>query len=176
MIEIMSNLLNDLSDVTRSLSVGTVLFRQGDKVSSMFQINDGEVHLVRNSKAGRSLILQRAHAGSIVAEASLFSIVYHCDAIVGSDTTLKSVSRAVLRRKFEADPAFARAWAVHLASEIRTARQRAEILSLRTVAERLSAWIDTNGSLPPKGEWKHLAQEIGTSPEALYRELAKQHF
>ena len=176
MIEIMSYLLNDIPGVTRSVSAGTVLFRQGDKVSSMFQINDGEVRLVRNSKAGGSFILQRAHAGSILAEASLFSTVYHCDAIVGSDTTLKSMSRASLRRKFESDPAFAKAWAIHLASEIRTARQRAEILSLRTIAERLSAWIDTYGKLPQKGDWKQLAQEIGTSPEALYRELAKNRF
>ena len=28
--------------------------------------------------------------------------------------------------------------------------------------------------LPAKGTWKTVANEIGTSPEALYRELAKR--
>lgn len=27
---------------------------------------------------------------------------------------------------------------------------------------------------PPKGEWKQLAQQIGASPEALYREFARR--
>ena len=51
---------------------------------------------------------------------------------------------------------------------------RAEILSLRTVAQRLSAWLELNGELPAKGEWLILAAEIGTSPEALYREIARR--
>jgi hypothetical protein len=28
--------------------------------------------------------------------------------------------------------------------------------------------------LPSKGEWKALAEDIGVSPEALYRELSKR--
>ena len=47
-------------------------------------------------------------------------------------------------------------------------------LSLRTVAERLDAWIAASGRYPAKGEWKTVAAEIGNSPEALYRELAKR--
>jgi hypothetical protein len=48
-------------------------------------------------------------------------------------------------------------------------------LSLKTVAERLEGWlIWRGGGLPPKGAWKDIAAEIGVSPEALYRELAKR--
>jgi hypothetical protein len=28
--------------------------------------------------------------------------------------------------------------------------------------------------LPPKGEWKSVAEQIGVSPEALYRELSRR--
>jgi len=31
-----------------------------------------------------------------------------------------------------------------------------------------------NAKLPPKGEWRNLANQIGVSPEALYREIAKR--
>ncbi len=52
---------------------------------------------------------------------------------------------------------------------------RAEILSLRTVAARLDAWTAANHDrLPEKGAWKTLAAELATSPEALYRELARR--
>lgn len=49
------------------------------------------------------------------------------------------------------------------------------MLSLKTVAERLDAWTAANQGAPPiKGEWKTVAVEMGVSPEALYRELAKR--
>ena len=75
---------------------------------------------------------------------------------------------------FENDPAFAAAWATHLADEVRTARLRAEILAFKTVADRLGAWIAAKGEFPPKGTWKTVAQEIGISPESLYREIARR--
>jgi hypothetical protein len=46
-------------------------------------------------------------------------------------------------------------------------------MSLRTVSERFDFWLAWNeGCLPEKGLWKNIAEEIGVSPEALYRELA----
>ena len=80
-----------------------------------------------------------------------------------------------LRKAGAEDPGFAESWAVHLSRELHATRLRAEVLSLRTVRERLDAWIAWNGeSLPTKSTWKTVANEIGTSPEALYRELARR--
>jgi hypothetical protein len=43
------------------------------------------------------------------------------------------------------------------------------------VADRLDAWLAAGeGKLPAKGEGRGLAAEIGISPEALYRELARR--
>lgn len=58
---------------------------------------------------------------------------------------------------------------------MRTARFKVEVLSQRTVAQRLDMWLLQNGGLPDKGDWKQLSAEIGTSPEALYREIAKRN-
>jgi hypothetical protein len=41
------------------------------------------------------------------------------------------------------------------------------------VAARLDAWL-TLKRLPPKGEWGALADDIGVTREALYRELARR--
>ena len=58
---------------------------------------------------------------------------------------------------------------------LRQARMRAEILSLKTVAARLSAWAEWQGGvLPARGKWRSLADEPGVSPEALYREMARR--
>jgi hypothetical protein len=51
--------------------------------------------------------------------------------------------------------ALARSWARHLAQELQRTRAIAEMLSLKTVAERLESWIALNdGGLPPKGRWR----------------------
>ena len=133
------------------------------------------VHLVRLQSGGEHLILQRARSDAILAEASLFSDRYHCDAVAVMPTRTLAISKPAMRDALNGSPTLAANWAAYLAHEVQKARLRAEILSLRTVADRLDAWIAANdGRLPIKGEWKTVAAEIGTSAEALYREIAKR--
>jgi len=179
MIAIMSQAMIDgllkLAQRTQELAAGDILFRAGDPVRSLFLVVEGGLRLVRSLPHGTQLILQRAGPGAILAEASLFADRYHCEAIAAD----RSIVRVVPRRRVEAalgdDPDFARAWARYLAREVQQARGQAEVLALKTVTERIDAWMALNGgALPPKGGWRRIASEIGVSPEALYRELAKR--
>jgi len=137
-------------------------------------IRSGTVHLVRHHTDGSALILQRARAGSILAEASVYSARYHCDARAETGTVTWAISRTDVRKALAERPELSEAWAGYLAQEVQRARLQAEILSLKTVAARLGAWIAWNGSFPPKGQWSLVAQEIGVSAEALYREIANR--
>ena len=134
--------LHDLRRRELSFKAGQPLFRLGDRVSALHFVQAGAVHLVRHQSDGSALILQRAAAGSILAEASLYSDTYHCDAISISPTRTLAFDKADLRRRFLASPEFAEAWASALARELQRTRLQAEILSLKTVAARLDAWID----------------------------------
>ena len=174
MIEIMLRYIYALPHTQRVFRKGQYLFHQGDAVVSMFLIEAGEARLLRRQRDGGAIVLQQALPGSFLAEASLFTASYHCDATATTRLSARLISRNSMRKLFESDPAFAAAWASHLAGEVRSARLRAEILALKTVAERLNAWTAANGEFPPKGTWKTVAQEIGTSPEALYREIAQR--
>lgn len=154
---------------------GRHLFHRGDPVTDMHFVLAGSIHLVRYQGDGSVLILQRAGTGSILAEASLYSGTYHCDAIASGPADTQVYAKASLKKLLAKSSEFSNVWAGHLAKELQSARLRSEILSLRTVAERLDAWAAWNGgSLPRKGEWKLVASQIGVSPEALYRELAKR--
>lgn len=172
MMEIMFEHFQKLRQSERSFHEGQYLFHRNDRVKSMFAVLTGTVRLVRHHRDGRAVVLQRAGAGSIVAEASLFTAVYHCDAIAASPVVAREISRAAMQQLFCTDQEFAMAWVAHLAGEVRNARLRAEILTLRTVSERLDAWLADKGQLLARGKWKAIAQEIGISPEALYRELS----
>lgn len=179
MIEIMSKalleLLRPLPARSGALATGKYLFRQGDAVRALHHVLEGEVHLVRLQSGGEQLILQRARSGAILAEASLFSDRYHCDAIAVMPTRTLAIDKSAMRAALDGCPKLAAGWAAYLAHEVQKTRLRAEILSLRTVADRLDAWIAANdGRLPIKGEWKTVAAEIGTSSEALYRERARR--
>jgi len=158
----------------RPFAEGEHLFRLDEPVDAFFVVLDGRVDLVRFLDEGAALVLQRAGPGDILAEASLFSPRYHCDAIARTAAIVRRIPRQTLRERFRSDPEFAEGLAAHLARGIQEARFRSEVLALRTVAARLDAWRAWYGAFPRKGEWRHLAEQIGVSPEALYRELARR--
>ena len=179
MIDIMSTrltkLLTKFRSTERAFDAGAFVFHQDDPVRKIFCVAIGSIHLVRHQIDGSSIVLQRAAPGAIVAEASVFAKRYHCDAVAQAPTRALAFDRKSLLQRLATDSTLAEAWAAHLAEEVQSVRARAEILSLKTVAARLDAWIVANRrGLPIKGEWKTVAEEIGVSPEALYREMAKR--
>lgn len=158
-----------------SLEQGQTLFRRKDPVLRMFRVEEGEIHLVRYQKSGQALTLQRANRQAVVADASLFAKEYHCDAMAQVDTVVSSVRVPEFKDFLRANSEASLSWMIHLGRTAQDARFRAEMISLRTVDERLSAWIDWHQSdLPQKGQWRSLAEELGVSSEALYRTLAKR--
>jgi CRP-like cAMP-binding protein len=143
-------------------------------VRQVYFVTAGAVELVRHQVSGTSLVLQRAGPGAILAEASLNSTTYHCAAVAVSISAVWAVSKQDLLKRIEQSPRLALAFIRRLAHELQYARFHAEVLSMKTVAERLDAWTAWRDSLPPKGQWVRLAAELGVSPESLYREIAKR--
>lgn len=157
----------------RVLAPGEALVRAGDPVRLLFRVEEGVVSLSRPLPNGSALILQRAGPGELLAEASLFSATYQCDATAMTAARVRGIAIATLLQTAAGRPALGLAFARHLAFEVQRVRARAELLCLRTVAERLDAWLALGDrTLPPRGRWREVAAEIAVSPEALYREVA----
>jgi CRP-like cAMP-binding protein len=158
----------------RAFAPREALFQLGDSVRFIHFITTGLVHLVRHQPTGAPLVLQRAGPGAILAEASLYSDVYHCDARAAIETRTSVIPKKDLLERVRSDPAFAHAWTRRLALEVQRSRLQSEVTSMKTVAAKLDAWLAWHEHLPPRGEWAALAAEISVSPEALYREMAKR--
>jgi len=179
MIKIMSLPLFDhfenIPHRSRALRQGALLFDRDDPVREVLRVDCGEIQLRRRQIDGAEFILQRAFAGALLAEASVNSATYHCAAVAVTDARVTAWPRQPVQDMLAGNPAAAAAYAEYLAREVRVARLRAEIASLRRVSERLDAWLTWHdGILPPKGQWHTVAQEINSSPAALYRELSRR--
>ena len=159
----------------RRLERGAHLFHRNDAVRSVYVVIDGCLELTRFHEGGAPLVLQRAGPGTFLAEASVYSDAYHCDAVAVEPSTVRGLARDGFLDLLAETPRAAELWSAHLAREVQAARYRCEILARKTVSERLDGWLAWHGDrLPEKGRWKSVAEQIGVSPEALYRELAKR--
>jgi len=176
MIWIMSDAVSKLFADGRlvSLDRGETLFFAGDRVRLIYLVAAGRVDLVRHTDAGARMVLQRVTPGQVLAEASAYSKTYHCDGFAEEVSEVRGIPVADFRARLDGDAAASGAWAAYLANDLQKARMHAEIRTLRTVGERLDAWMGTGQSLPPRGRWQDLAAELGVSRESLYREFAKR--
>lgn len=158
------------------LEDGETLFRRDDIVEKAFLVKEGRIFLRRTLKDGGLLTLHTAKAGDLVAEASLFGGRYHCDAVTDVATTVAYVRRqkllACMGNETTVEPLAVNAFK-HTARELQTLRTRIEIMRLKRVADRLEAYLELYEP-PETGEWVRVADWIGVSPPALYRELAKR--
>ncbi|WP_299684154.1 Crp/Fnr family transcriptional regulator [uncultured Tateyamaria sp.] len=158
----------------RHKEAGTYLFHAGDPVRYVHRIEFGSVHLERTQLDGQVMCFQRAVQGDILAEASIYAEAYHCDARVMEPAHIRTVQIGHLLARLVSDPGLSRAWAARLARTVQATRLLAEIRGLKTVEQRLNAWMDHNGALPEKGHWQNVAHELAVTREALYREIARR--
>lgn len=163
--------------VTRGLKPGEALFHRGDKVLNLFEVIEGHVRLSRIDRAGREVLLYVAGAGETLAEASLFSSTYHCDAVASSTATVRAYRKSAVLAAFDEDPAAARSFTAMLARQVMSLRTRVEQRNIRSARERLRHWLNVNAgadgrTVPLTGTLKDVAAELGLTHEALYRALA----
>ena len=150
-------------------AIGDVVFHQGDPTHGLYVVQTGRVHLERVGRNGERFIIHRAQAGTSFAEASVFSEVYHCDAVCVEAGALTRIDKAAVLAAF-ADPAFARAYGRQAAQQIQAQRQMLEIVGIRRAEDRVMAGL-VAGLLD--GSVVEFAARLQLSHEATYRTLRK---
>ncbi len=108
--------------IERSLKPGQTLFHSGSKSAGFYEVISGTVRLVRVDRSGREAVLQVACAGETLAEASLFSPAYHCDAVAATQAVVRLYPKAALLAELQRDPKIAKSFAAMLARQVMTLR------------------------------------------------------
>lgn len=162
----------------RTLKAGEALFRLGDKSAGLVEVVAGRVRLSRVDRSGREIVLYVAAPGDTIAEASLFSPRYHCDAIASTDATVRVYPKAAVLAAFARDPKAAQGFAATLARQVMTLRTRLEQRNIRSARERvrhfLALRVGDDGRTVDLGgaSLKETAAALGLSHEAFYRTLS----
>jgi CRP-like cAMP-binding protein len=163
--------------IERQLESGKALFHSGSKTVGLYEVLKGSVRLLRTDRSGREAVLQTALAGDILAEASLFSSTYHCDAIATAAATVRLYPKAVVLAELRRDPKIAQAFAAMLARQVMTLRTRLEQRNIHSARDRIRHFLAVNAdaggrTVSLSGTLKDIAAELGLTHEAFYRTLA----
>jgi CRP/FNR family transcriptional regulator, dissimilatory nitrate respiration regulator len=161
----------------RKLKAGEPLFRLGDKTTGLCEVLAGRVRLARVDRSGHEIVLYIAGPGETLAEASLFSSQYHCDAIASTNATVRVYPKRDVLAAFDRDPKAANAFSKKLARQVMDLRTRIEQRNIRSARERVRHYLALNASADGRfvtlsGSLKDFSAEIGLTHEALYRTLA----
>lgn len=154
---------------------GDALFRVGDCPEELYFVCDGELALIRHSRNGQEIVLQRTPSG-FFAEASIESRRYHCDGVAKERSRVFVLPMAAFRETLASNPSFRAAWIKLLAGEIQRLRTQRERLGLRSLEERIVHYIESEGSdgaIELDRPLKAWALDLGVTHEALYRALAR---
>lgn len=165
----------------RRYRAGQAVFRAGTASAGLFQLEAGQVHLLRPLADGTEALVHRAEPGGTFAEAAIFADRYHCDAVAVTEAQVALAPRAAVRAALAADPAFAAAFAARLAGQVQDLRARVEVLSVHGAAARVMAFLAQHSRPGDKGgrvvefgrPMRQVAAEIGLTHETLYRTLAR---
>jgi CRP-like cAMP-binding protein len=164
--------------IDRKLQAGQTLFRTGDKTVGLYEVVKGKVRLVRLERSGREAILQLASAGDTLAEPSLFSPTYHCDAVATTEAEVRLYPKAILLAELRREPKLAQAFAAMLAQQVMTLRTRLERRNIHSARDRVRHFLAVNVGADGRtvalpGTLKEVAADLGLTHEVLYRTLAR---
>jgi CRP-like cAMP-binding protein len=163
--------------VNRKLKAGEMLFRLGDKAAGLCEVVSGRVRLARVDRSGQEIVLHVAGPGETLAEASVFSASYRCDAIASTNATVRVYPKRDMLAAFERDPKAMQAFSAMLAHQVMSLRTRIEQRNIRSARERVKHYLMLNAGTEGRtvelsGTLKDIAAELGLTHEVLYRTLA----
>ncbi|MFL6619704.1 MAG: Crp/Fnr family transcriptional regulator [Povalibacter sp.] len=166
-----------LADRHHHLADGQRLFAAGQKPTRMFVVAQGCMRLTRPLRTGSNAVMQTARKGEWLAESSLFSSSYHCDAIARGTTELVSVSKRDLLTQFACEPWRYESFCKLLADHLRKLRGLHEIVRLKSARERVMEWLLLQAAGRPANlrldqTWSDIAEELALTREAVYRAVA----
>ncbi len=163
--------------VRRRLAKNEFLFLRDQAADWLFQVESGRLCLERSLDDGALVCLAVLHPQDLIAEAALFSEHYHCDARAEVRSTVWGFSKREVLAHLKSDSETLLQWTKRLSAQLRRSRALLEVRSIRRADDRILAYLDLLSVLGETWDGRRpnsaVATELGLTPEALYRSLAR---
>lgn len=161
----------------KTLVQGEFLFQRGDRSTHLYQVLDGAIRLVRYCRDGDSCVMHTARIGESLAEASLFSGTYHCDAEAALPSTVACYDKTIILNILRESPEKSLACIALFARQVRNMRALLEVRSVRSAPDRVLSYLMLQAdpetmTVNFTGSLKDMAQDLALAHETLYRTLA----
>jgi CRP-like cAMP-binding protein len=162
---------------SKSLAQGEFLFQNGAASTHLYTVLDGCVRMVRFSWDGVPVVMHTACAGDGLAEASLFSPIYHCDAEAILPSTVACYDKKIIMAILRDSPEKALACIALFSRQVRSLRTLLEVRAIRSARERVLHYLMLQAdpetmTLSLGGSVKAMAHDLAMASETLYRTLA----
>lgn len=162
----------------QQVSKGQVLFHRNAESRAIYVVQSGQVRLLLYTKSGQSISHYTIRPGEICDEVSLFQNTYTCSAIAEEQTQVLTFPKSAVLSTLQQNSDFAIAFMMQLSHRLHTTKMLVELRSIRSAQERVLHYLHLLAS-PEKNTvtldqpLKHMASELGISPEVLSRTLSK---
>jgi CRP-like cAMP-binding protein len=161
----------------KSLAPGEFLFNKGDSATHLYTVQAGCVRMVRFSHEGDPVVMHTARAGDGLAEASLFSPIYHCDAEAVLPSTVTCYDKKIIVANLRDSPEKALACIALFSRQVRSLRTLLEVRAIRSARDRVLHYLMLQANpetmtVSLGGSVKTMAHDLAMAHETLYRTLA----
>ena len=156
---------------------GELLFERGQPATAVFAVEEGWLRLERVLEDGSLVSVARLGAGDGVAEAALFSEIYHCDARAEVASRVAVFDKSAVLARLDGNALAQERLLRHLAGQVRRLRALLELRGLRRAEDRILAYLDLLEALDEP--WREdqparaMAHDVGLTPEAFYRAMTR---
>ncbi len=169
--------------VKRQIPARSILFRAGDSCGGVYLVLSGRFEVYRALRDGNLHVIRTAGPGDTLGEMPLLDGGPHTASVRAvEDAEALFLSCGAFRELYRGQPAVADAIIRGVGTKVRDLMVRVELLSLRTVPERVAFWIlnrarsastpHPDGAVPYERTQGDLAAELGTTRESVARALA----
>jgi len=166
------------ASTSRDLDPGSVLYRRGDRASSVYVVFYGRLKLVSCTTEGKPVPLYVVRSGECVSEAALFADVYCSDVIAEVHSRVRAFPKECLQSALRDRPLLAAEFMALQTRRFNRLRIILEIRVLRSARERVLQYLrmaDSSGLQTTRMDrpLKFLAEDLGLTHESFYRTLTQ---
>ena len=166
------------SGMLRKFKKGELIYCQNQEADSIFTLQSGRLKIERYTSDGKPVPLRIVRPGEMFGELAVLNRMYLDNALCELDSCVVTYPIALIQRAIDCQSETMKLFASNMLKTIQSMSHSLELRTIRSAQERVLRYLSLVKEADEKyiqldRPYKDIAEQIGLTPEALYRTLAK---